>query len=114
MAWANWVDVPARSAGQAQGSKLPTLQLASEVSREEHPAPREAPAPSASASRTSLPSAGGRCVSVGPFNDLARAARAAALLKEREFEPRQRAEQGESWEGFWVYVGGLKSSAEQS
>ena len=40
----------------------------------------------------------GRCVSVGPFNDLARAARGAALLRERGFNPRQRAEQGETWE----------------
>jgi signal recognition particle subunit SEC65 len=56
----------------------------------------------------------GRCVSVGPFNDLARAARGAALLRERGFNPRQRAEEGDPWEGFWVYVGGLKSAAEEA
>ncbi len=40
--------------------------------------------------------------------------RAAALLKERGFEPRQRAEAGEVWEGFWVYVADLRTAADET
>jgi hypothetical protein len=60
------------------------------------------------------PASTGRCVSVGPFNDLTHAARGAALLRERGFDPKQRAEQGETWEGYWVSVGGLKTSGDET
>ncbi|MBS0419385.1 MAG: SPOR domain-containing protein [Proteobacteria bacterium] len=50
-----------------------------------------------------------RCTSVGPFNDIAHAARAAGLLTQRGFKLHQRAEEGETIEGYWVYVGGLNS-----
>jgi hypothetical protein len=56
----------------------------------------------------------GRCVSIGPFNDLAQAARGAALLRDRGFDPKQRAEPGEMWEGYWVSVGGLRTTADES
>jgi hypothetical protein len=36
------------------------------------------------------------------------------LLRERGFAPRQRAQQGETWEGYWVFVGGLKSAADET
>ncbi|MEP7243202.1 MAG: SPOR domain-containing protein, partial [Gammaproteobacteria bacterium] len=69
------------------------------------------PAVADAASSSSVSS---RCVSVGPFNDLATAARSAALLRGRGFEPRQRAEAGEMWAGYWVYVGGLSSPADEA
>jgi len=50
-----------------------------------------------------------RCTSVGPFNDIAHAARAAGLLTQRGFKLQQRAEEGETIEGYWVFVGGLTS-----
>jgi hypothetical protein len=56
----------------------------------------------------------GRCVSIGPFNELAQAARAAALLRDRGFAPKQRAEQGEMWEGYWVSVGDLRTTADEN
>jgi len=52
-----------------------------------------------------------RCVSVGPFTDPARAAKAQELLAQRGFAPRQRAERSEPWKGYWVYVG-LKNEGE--
>jgi hypothetical protein len=55
-----------------------------------------------------------RCVSVGPFDDLAGAARAAATLKERGLATRQRAEQGTPLTSYWVYVGGVRSEQEQT
>ena len=51
------------------------------VERPEGDSMRQWPPLTANASATS-----GRCVSVGPFNDLAQAARGAALLRERGFE----------------------------
>jgi hypothetical protein len=50
-----------------------------------------------------------RCTSVGPFNDIAHAARAAGLLNQRGFKLQQRAEEGETIEGYWVFVGDLAS-----
>jgi hypothetical protein len=52
------------------------------------------------------------CRSVGPFVDAASSAQAAALLKAKGFDPRQRAEQGRVAVGYWVYVGRLASQAE--
>jgi hypothetical protein len=49
-------------------------------------------------------------VSVGPFNDLSVAARAASVLQSRGFAPQQRAEEGGVPEGFWVYIGGVDSA----
>lgn len=125
MAWAEWVDAPARPAvvEKTRGS-LPELAFAAEQSRPDQtqltrPVAANTPAPQTVAAVTSNDSpsataAAPRCVSVGPFADLTRAARGAALLKDRGFNPRQRAEPGDLWEGFWVYVGGLKSAADEA
>jgi cell division septation protein DedD len=59
-------------------------------------------------------SAAAQCLTVGPFKDVARSSRAISLLRERGFTPKQRAENGASWAGYWVYVGGLKTEAEQA
>jgi cell division septation protein DedD len=125
LAWAGWVDAPARPVVVEKTSpSLPELALASEpISSDERqlarPVAANAPGPqtvaaTASNESASVTSVTPRCVSVGPFADLARAARAAALLKDRGFTPRQRAEQGDLWEGFWVSVGGLKSAADEA
>jgi hypothetical protein len=53
------------------------------------------------------------CVTIGPFSDTTRTARASALLRERGFNPRQRAEEGQARPGFWVFVGGLTSQADE-
>jgi hypothetical protein len=59
-----------------------------------------------------IPGAPQACTSVGPFNDIAHAARAAGLLTQRGFHLQQRAEEGETIEGYWVYVGGLQTDDE--
>jgi hypothetical protein len=101
-AWAHWIDAPkAAPAGDAI-VKLPPLRLVEEVPPEQRPKPGAAkPAP--------LPTA---CLSVGPFGDLDNSAHAAALLKAKGFDPRQRAEAGQVTDGFWVYAAGFKSQAE--
>ena len=101
MAWAHWIDVPPEPAVNTENAHLPRLVLTS-----------EAPAQLASAKPASASPA--RCVSIGPFNDLPQAARATALLHERGFTPRQRAEAGDIRDGFWVYVGGLKTAADEA
>lgn len=53
-----------------------------------------------------------RCVSVGPFRELAQAAGAAATLRSGGYEPSQRADEGEIWVGYWVYIAGIPSREE--
>ena len=45
-----------------------------------------------------------RCVTVGPFRDVAEAAHAASLLRSGGYDPRQRVVDGDVWAGVWVYL----------
>jgi len=45
-----------------------------------------------------------RCITVGPFPDVADAAHAAATLRSGGYNPRQRVTEGEVWAGVWVYL----------
>jgi hypothetical protein len=45
-----------------------------------------------------------RCISVGPFRDVAEASHAAATLRGGGYDPRQRVADGEVWAGVWVYL----------
>ena len=45
-----------------------------------------------------------RCITVGPFRDVAEAAHAASLLRGGGYDPRQRVVDGEVWAGVWVYL----------
>ncbi len=45
-----------------------------------------------------------RCISVGPFRDVAEAAHAASLLRGGGYDPRQRVADGDVWAGVWVYL----------
>ncbi len=45
-----------------------------------------------------------RCITVGPFSDVAEAAHAAATLRGGGYQPRQRVTEGEVWAGVWVYL----------
>jgi hypothetical protein len=122
LAWAGLIDAPpAAPSAKASDPRLPQLALASEADREV--AQNVASASSSAAGQivpaiadqgASLSTTSTHCVSVGPFNDLARAARAAALLRDRGFTPQQRAEAGELWDGYWVYVGGLATTADEA
>jgi hypothetical protein len=118
MAWAHWIDVPFEPPVNQADARLPHLVLTSEVPARP-PAEAQAPVPAvaASAGEASLPTAtpaARRCVSVGPFNDLAQETRALSLLQERGFTPQQRAEEGDIRDGFWVYVGGIKTPADET
>jgi hypothetical protein len=109
LAWAQLIDVrevPANEIATKTDVPNQKLVLASERKPEDSPT-----APSA----TSLDDAAGhgvttavagenRCVSLGPFQDLAAASQASAALSGAGFESKQRFEQGEFWVGYWVSV----------
>jgi hypothetical protein len=116
LAWSKWIDTPASKPAPAPTQNLPRLELASDARKTADAtlsAPI-APAAEAAATRTALAADAQRCVSIGPFADLTRSARAASILRERGFDPSQRAEEGDTWAGFWVYVGGLATPADET
>jgi hypothetical protein len=121
MAWAHWIDVPVESPVNPVDARLPRLVLASEApARASTAAPTaaKAAAPQASSSpgeaTTAATPAARRCVSVGPFNDLAQETHAASLLQERGFTPQERTEDGDVRDGYWVYVAGIKSVPDET
>jgi hypothetical protein len=117
LAWAKWIDAPRDVGAQDALSHLPRLQLVGEPPGAKPAAANLPPAPvpaPAVAEKVDLhvPETRQTCTSVGPFNDIAHAARAAGLLTQRGFQLKQRAEEGEAIEGYWVYVGGLQTDDE--
>lgn len=111
LAWARWIDGPREEVSQDSLSRLPRLELMSEAP---HPKPTAAEAAPVSAEKVALvPASPARtCMSFGPFNGITSAARAAGLLSQHGFHLQQRAEEGETIEGYWVFVGGLQSDDE--
>lgn len=61
---------------------------------------------------TIAPAAAPRCVSVGPFLDLAETAEAAARLREKGYVPQQRLADSPVWMGFWVFLSPFPSHAD--
>jgi len=100
-AWAHWVDVPPPPPVNLQIARLPQLKLVEQLPPSQRP--------QADAEKMALNQ---KCLSVGPFDTLDNSAHAAALLKARGFDTRQRAEEGPMTEGYWVYIGGLKTQAD--
>jgi hypothetical protein len=126
-AWMQW-HAPAGPGGAAPtASSVPTLQLASEGVKETAPvaAPSEVakPAPPAVAAPTestagptdqsgALLKGVARCISLGPFRDLAEASQASSTMRGSGYAPRTRLAQGDVWAGLWVYLADLPSRAE--
>src|SRR5665213_1947796 len=123
MAWAHWIDVPFEPPVNQADARLPRLVFAADA-----PVAAAKVIPAAVTAGAVAPAAGGappdasiatlspaarRCVSVGPFNDMAQAQHAGSLLQERGFAPQQRSEASAALEAYWVYVGGLKSAADE-
>src|ERR1700736_1162741 len=104
MAWAHWIDVPVEPAVKAD-VHLPRLVLANEAPV--RPAAVQARAATPSAPPSAAPTATvtpdvKRCMSVGPFNNLAQETRAASVLQQRGLAPRERTELGDVSDGYWV------------
>jgi hypothetical protein len=107
LAWAKWIDTP-RDAGSADAlSRLPRLKLVTEAPATSKPTSEvgqkmayHIPDPAQTSQN---------CTSIGPFGDITTAARVAGMLHSRGYNPTQRAEEGETVEGYWVFVGGAES-----
>jgi hypothetical protein len=119
--WVRGIAHPVEATAAPAGA---TLKLASEV-----PGSPTAPAPAAGGTGDAAPEGGAgdivgasggsgakpadsaelltsvkRCISVGPFRDVAEAAHAASTLRSGGYDPRQRVAEGEVWAGVWVYL----------
>lgn len=101
LGWAEWIDVPAPPP-QSSIAGLPRLTLVSDL-----PPAKRAALASKMARETPPP----QCVSVGPFDDPAIAAKAATLLRAKNFAPQQRAAELPAVRRFWVYLDGFTSDA---
>lgn len=53
-----------------------------------------------------------RCMSIGPFRELAQAAGAASSLRMTGFMPTQRVAEGDVWIGYWVYIQAIPTGRE--
>jgi SPOR domain len=104
-AWAHWVDTPRPAVLNDATALLPQLKLAEELPPSQRPKAHTAP------EKTALTEAPA-CFSIGPFGDVTNSAQAAALLKAKGFDPHQRAEASQTTNGYWVYVGGIRTQAE--
>jgi hypothetical protein len=84
-----------------------TLKLVGEAPSVPHEAvggPAGVAASANDASNPSLLTNVKRCITVGPFRDVAEAAHAASLLRGGGYDPRQRVVDGDVWAGVWVYL----------
>jgi hypothetical protein len=104
-AWALWVTPPPSAAVNEAVAHLPPLKLLTELPADQRPDPDAPP-------KNLEPVVTQACMSVGPFPDVTNSAQAAAILKQKGFEPKQRAAEGETTQGFGVFLGGMKSEAE--
>ena len=105
LGWAELVDTPQPAPTNEAYAKLPRLKLVNEL-----PADEARPS-SGNARKTALEVApeAPSCLSIGPFDDQAKAMSSASKLREKGLVPRQRVEKGQISKGFWVFIGGLKT-----
>jgi len=100
--WALWVAPPPSVPVNPQLAHLPSLKLLTELPADKRPDPD-------AVARKPEPVVTTTCMSVGPFPDVTNSAQAAAILKQKGFEPKQRAAEGDTLQGYAVMVSGLKS-----
>jgi cell division septation protein DedD len=106
-AWHAWYASPPRTVRPAPAN-VPGITLVSELPADvvEQVAPVVAaiePTPEPAAPEAE-PAGEPRCVSVGPFRELAQAATAAANFRSAGYQPTQRVAEGDIWIGYWVYI----------
>ena len=114
-AWSAWYAAPdtagttirdSRAAGIVLVSELEAAALkSSEALGFAAPALRPPPLP------VTASVASDRCISVGPFQELAQASAAQASLRNAGFMPTQRVEDGDIWVGYWVYLTDIPTRA---
>ncbi|MGH8219238.1 MAG: SPOR domain-containing protein [Steroidobacteraceae bacterium] len=78
------------------------------------PEPAAAGAAAIRAEPTAAAGGSRRCITIGPFTDPERAREAADVLRGRGFAPHGRTAANLPPQGYWVFIGGLKSAAEET
>lgn len=109
----HWIAGPPDVPKTIDDTGIPTLTLATEApeltARISIPTqPVEEPSDQSPELLTSVV----RCVSLGPFEDIADSVQAQAMLTEDGYEPRQRVAEGQLWAGYWVHLPPLGSRQE--
>lgn len=115
--WAQFVDVPVpeHPVTAAENTSAPRLLLATERPSADASAKSgntTPDTPNSVAGSAPLNDPTLKCVSVGPYQDLAGASQASASLQTAGFNTRQRIERGQLWVGYWVSVPNFASHAE--
>jgi hypothetical protein len=104
-AWAAWLAEPASPSTVAAASDPAGITLISELEASAVDGPEVAPSAVEPTQLAALASAGDeRCISIGPFEELAQASASQAILREAGFAPNQRVVDGEIWVGYWVHL----------
>jgi hypothetical protein len=115
--WANWLSPQEGGTSAGGAADVPKLVLATEVNE----APQSTAGGSASAVQDQAPPAPAvaavpqnvaRCVSLGPFQQLAELAHVSAAMREAGYEPRERVEEGDRVKGYWVYLDQFRNRKE--
>lgn len=118
-AWSNWLSPKRAVAAPTAADAVPQLVLATEAKGatpaavpavEPSNAPRPQPDTKIAAAKPSVTEL--RCVSLGPFQQLAELAHVSAAMREAGYDPRERVEQGDQVKGYWVYLDEFKSRKE--
>jgi len=108
--WAHGIAASKEAPAAAVAPPTNTLKLVGEApagSQAAMPGGGGAPAVAGAANNASNPGLltnVKRCISVGPFRDVAEAAHAESLLRGGGYDPRQRVVDGDVWAGVWVYL----------
>jgi hypothetical protein len=106
--WAHGV-AASKEAPVPAAPPITTLKLAGEAPNVPHeavggPSRSGVAAAVKDASNPALLTSVKRCITVGPFRDVAEASHAASLLRGGGYDPRQRVVDGDVWAGVWVYL----------
>jgi cell division septation protein DedD len=107
-AWAAWLADPSPTRSVAAMSAPADITLISEI--DAGPIGVEAvatPAVEPTQLAAIAPAGDERCISIGPFEELAQASASQAILREAGFAPNQRVVDGEIWVGYWVHLAGI-------
>ncbi len=117
-AWAAWYAEPPTSSGLVANPRIPRITLVSELEGDALEAIEELSEPPPEAEPQPLPVAATadtqRCISVGPFEELAQASAAQAALRQTGYAPSQRVVDGNVWVGYWVHLPGIPTRDEAS
>jgi len=113
-AWAAWYAEPQTTNALVVTPGVPGITLVSEledtaletIEALADAEPEPAPSPVVEAVDTQ------RCMSVGPFQELAQASAAQAALRDAGFTPSQRVVDGSVWVGYWVHLPGIATRDE--